>query len=251
MTVASMESVGRRRDVVFTTEMKKDGGWRITANELNQPNGPIPTAVRTIYTSKEKINFLQTAAEGSVIVAASGNKILLGNLRSVEYDTTDKIKYEFRIFESQDAIMSLDLRAAHKSKSGGHASKKVPIPVVDLVVGNVRGSIFIHNDLLGNLIRSQDGSVTHKINLAPRKFHWHRKAVHTVKWSLDGMSLLFNENTETNRPRQLYHLWWYRNCSHPLATGHWTPTILATYGCNHSKSCHFTIWLVLWNPVGR
>ena len=39
MTVASMESAGRRRDVVFTTEARKDGGWRITANELAPQTG--------------------------------------------------------------------------------------------------------------------------------------------------------------------------------------------------------------------
>ncbi|RAL67897.1 hypothetical protein DID88_008622 [Monilinia fructigena] len=61
MTVASIISAGRRRDVVFTTEVRKDGGWRITANELTQPDSPIQTVARTIYTSKTPINYLQTA----------------------------------------------------------------------------------------------------------------------------------------------------------------------------------------------
>lgn len=188
MTVASMESAGRRRDVVFTTEMKKDGGWRITANELTQPGSPIATVAKTIYTStaQEKINFMTTANEGSIIVAASGKQILLASLRSTDYDTTDKIKYEFRVIESADTIMTLDVRASSMTNKHNNAAKKVPIPVVDLVVGDVRGSIFVHNDILGNLVKAHDGGLTHKVNLTPRKFHWHRKEVHTVKFSRDG-----------------------------------------------------------------
>ncbi|EHL02252.1 putative NET1-associated nuclear protein 1 [Glarea lozoyensis 74030] len=82
---AAMESLGRRRDVVFTTEAKGDG-WRVTANELTAPDDPIKTAARTIYTSKDRIRYLKTGAAGSVVVAAAGNKIIVGGLRTTEYD---------------------------------------------------------------------------------------------------------------------------------------------------------------------
>lgn len=191
-----MESAGRRRDVVFTTELRKDNGWRITANELAPPNGPIATVARTIYTSTQRINFLKTANEGSVVVAASEKRILLGSLRSTEYDTIDKIRYEFRVFESTDLISSLDLRVSERKNHGdqksipksGKNTKKAPI--VDVVVGDVKGSIFVHNDLLANLILSQGGNVP-GIALMPRKLHWHRQAVHSVKWSPDGMHSIF------------------------------------------------------------
>lgn len=188
MAVASMESAGRRRDVVFTTEIRKDGGWRITANELAAPNGPVDTTARTIYTSNQRIHFLKTAREGSIIVAASEKRILLGGLRSKEYDTVDRIRYEFRTFESTDPICSLDVRVSDRSTTG--TTKKSPkldkTPVVDVIVGDVKGSIFVHDDLLSNLIKSQTANAP-GINLIPRKLHWHRKAVHSNKWSLDGM----------------------------------------------------------------
>ncbi|KAH9207316.1 WD repeat-containing protein-like protein [Leptodontidium sp. 2 PMI_412] len=189
MTVASMESAERRRDVVFTTEARKDGRFRITANELAPPNSSIQTVARTIYTSNQRINFLKTAREGSIVVAASGNKILVGRLRSTEYDTIDKMRYEFRIFESTDAIKSLDIRVTQRQ--GAEDMKKAnplkKIPVVDLVIGDVRGVIFVHNDLFPKLWIDSDGKMSGvSLTLAPRKLHWHRQAVHTVKWSLDG-----------------------------------------------------------------
>lgn len=193
MTVASMESAGRRRDVVFTTEPKKDGGWRITANELAPPKGPIETVARTIYTSNQRVNFLKTGHEGSTIVAASENRVLLGSLRSTEYGTIDKIKYEFRVFESTDVISSLDIKVTDRPKVAGQMDKK-RYPIVDVVIGDVKGAIFIHNDLLQNLARSQRKVAEDSgISLIPRRLHWHRQAVHTVKWSLDGMYISWDD----------------------------------------------------------
>ncbi|KAF7934365.1 hypothetical protein EAE99_002817 [Botrytis elliptica] len=185
MTVASMVSAGRRRDVVFTTEPKKDGGWRITANELTQPGSPIQTVARTIYTSTNPINYLKTANGGSVLLAASGKSILLGYVRNLDFDTTDKIKYVFRMFDSTAPIMSLDARVYPRTGTDDrNISKK--IPVVDVVVGDAKGFIFIHRDLLGNLIQSENKNYASMINLVPTRLHWHRRGVQTVKWSLDG-----------------------------------------------------------------
>jgi len=191
MTVASMESAGRRQDVVFTTEVKPSGGFRITANELVQS---AENKARTIYTSPERIQFLKTANEGSVIVGASGKRILLGRIRSTEYGTIDKIRYEFRVFESTDAIKSLDVRASDRIGSDKKSSLK-KVPVVDLVVGDVRGVVFVHNDLLAKLFQqTQDGKLPPGINLIPQKMHWHRQAVHTAKWSRDGKPLRVYNN---------------------------------------------------------
>jgi NET1-associated nuclear protein 1 (U3 small nucleolar RNA-associated protein 17) len=192
MTVASMESAGRRRDVVFTTEARKDGGWRITANELAPPNGPIQTVARTIHSSNQRILFLKTGKEGSVIVATSGKGILLGSLRSADFGTIDKIKYEFRLFESSDAISSLDIRVTDRPKSASLQDKgSKQYPVVDVAIGDVKGSIFVHNDLLQNIFRPQQNYTGESgIQLIPRKLHWHRQAVHSIKWSMDGTSSL-------------------------------------------------------------
>lgn len=190
MTVASMLSAGRRRDVVFTTESRKDKGWRITANELAPPNGPIQTVARTIYSSTEKVNFLKTAREGSVVAAASGKRVLLGILRSDEYNTIDKIKYEFRVFESTDPISSLDIRVSDRPVLKAQNTAPKRLPIVDVVVGDVKGAIFLHTDLwlnLGEFRKDKSKKVAPGISLMPQKLHWHRQAVLTVKWSLDGM----------------------------------------------------------------
>ncbi|POS82622.1 hypothetical protein EPUL_005723, partial [Erysiphe pulchra] len=188
MTVASIESNGRRRDVIFTTGNRKDEGYRTTANELADPSGPISTASRTIYTSKEPIQILRVSTDGSVIVGASAKRILIGRIRSTDFDTVDKIKYQFRTLETKDFITSLDLRLSQRSDLQQSPKKKASkASLVDVVVGNSRGVIFIHNDIAGKLFsQSQNEIISSNIGWMPSKFHWHRHAVHSVKWSLDG-----------------------------------------------------------------
>ncbi|KAI6250852.1 U3 small nucleolar RNA-associated protein [Erysiphe necator] len=188
MTVSSMESHGRRRDVIFTTEYRKDGGYRTTANELADPSGPITTASRTIYTSKELIQILRVSNDGSVIVGASGNRILIGRLRSTDFNTVDKIKYQFQFLENKDFITSLDLKISQRPDLQNSLKIKTHrIPIVDVVVGNNMGIIFVYNDIAAKLFsQSQNEIIPSKTGWILSKLHWHRHAVHTVKWSLDG-----------------------------------------------------------------
>jgi NET1-associated nuclear protein 1 (U3 small nucleolar RNA-associated protein 17) len=204
MAVASMNYGGTPQDVVYTTEKRREAGWRITAHELNPKTKA--AAARTIYSSPRPIQVLKAVCQGETIVAASENRILLGTLKSADFKTMDKMRYEFRVIESTDYIATMDVRIsprvsvggskqAKKDSTPGHKMKK---NVVDVVVGDVRGVVFVHNDLLAKLFDAQKASVagTEHINLAPRKLHWHRSAVHSVKWSLDGINLF---NPATNR----------------------------------------------------
>ena len=193
MTASSMTSAGRTRDIVFTTEERRDGGWRVTAHELTPPGSDIPTVARTIYTSTQPIHILKVVKNGSLIVAASESRVLVANLRTADFDSVDKIRYEFRVFESTDYISSIDVRVTaankgQKSKSKESKSKAETFGVVDVVVGDVKGSIFVHSDLLRKMIQSQNAVASGKpaADMLPRKMHWHRKAVQSVKWSLDG-----------------------------------------------------------------
>lgn len=190
MTVASMESSGRRRDVVFLTDIRNgDGAFRVTANELHSPESGIPNDARTIYTSTEPISLMRTAREGSVLVGSSGKRMIVGRLKSTEYNTMKHIRYEFRMVESTEVIKSLDLRVSNRSAIEAEGLKKSlkKTPVVDVVVGDVRGVLYLHNDIQLKLFsQSPDSSLSSGLSLTPRKLHWHRQAVHTVKWSLDG-----------------------------------------------------------------
>ncbi|KAG9242784.1 quinon protein alcohol dehydrogenase-like superfamily [Calycina marina] len=202
MTVASMVSGGRRRDVVFATELRSDKAWRITANELSLPGSKLPSASITIFTSTQMVNYLKSANEGEVLVATAEKSIMLGFLATDKYETLDKIRYEFRVFDSSAFISAIDVRCSipHKEdeedevvakrKGKKQKQKQKPKPIVDVVVGDAKGSIFVHNDLLRNLLNKERLKQESNISLLPQKLHWHRQGVQTVKWSLDGAYII-------------------------------------------------------------
>lgn len=193
MTAASMRSADRARDIVFTTEERQEGGWRIQAHELTAPNAVVPTTAKTIYTSTQEIQLMKTSDDGAVVLASSGSRILVGHLRKLDVDTVSKLAYTFRVFESSDPIFSIDLRVSQRAiASERKQSKALRVPVVDVAVGDVRGAIFIHDDLLSNLMLAESGPIEGQpvVNLMPRKLHWHRKTVQSVKWSRDSNYLI-------------------------------------------------------------
>lgn len=189
MTVASMESLGRKRDTVFTTEPHKEGGYRITAHELTSPGDAIAPASRKIFTIKQPIHVMKALANGEIIVAAAENKVLIGAIRRPDFGTIDNIKYTFQLFEVTDPIACLDARVGGGSQTTSSTKEETAKKsgsnsnVIDVVIGDVKGAIFVYLDILVNLKRAiKLGGQP----VSPRKHHWHRKAVQSVKWSLDG-----------------------------------------------------------------
>ncbi|KAI9872810.1 MAG: hypothetical protein M1830_001174, partial [Pleopsidium flavum] len=58
---------------------------------------------------------------------------------------------------------------------------------IDIVAGGVKGGIYIYRDLLERLIQKERLAQTGRaLDLSASLHHWHREAVSTVKWSLDG-----------------------------------------------------------------
>ena len=72
--------------------------------------------------------------------------------------------------------------------TSGKKSRQEAAPVLDIIVGGARGSIYLYHDALA---RSQAlaKSGSDKEPIQAQNFHWHRRAVHALKWSRDGTKL--------------------------------------------------------------
>jgi len=66
-----------------------------------------------------------------------------------------------------------------------------------VVVGCARGAIFYYNDLLPQIRLLQTSRKARNLSLQPRKLHWHRRAVHAVKWSRDGNYIISGGSEST------------------------------------------------------
>ncbi|KAK4202487.1 putative U3 small nucleolar RNA-associated protein 17 [Triangularia verruculosa] len=125
-----------------------------------------------LHSFDESPQMLRFAAAGRLIVAAAKSTLHIGKLRTNKITSLDTLQFDFHSFDLPDIISCLDVRPTWKDKKLGKA---------DVVVGCARGAIYLYNDILSGL---SDRS------LQPRKLHWHRRAVHSVKWSKDGNYLI-------------------------------------------------------------
>ncbi|KAI5863007.1 sporulation protein [Durotheca rogersii] len=174
------------RDVVLFSA-KRDKSWQLVAQDVRES---VLGDCKVLVTNKDPIQNLQAVQNGYALAGSVGNNVVLGTLKTREADSIRELEYEFFTFDCNDAIACLDVRVADRihldRKSLAETSDE---PVVDIAVGCARGAIFFYNDLLPQL-RLLRASKVHISALQPRKYHWHRRAVHSVKWSRDGHYIL-------------------------------------------------------------
>ncbi len=174
------------QEILFTSETAGSG----TEIGAYKTTGPSQLERLTLHSSEMSIRILRSAGEGRFLVGASGETIVIGELKSPESRSFREMRYQFYSFDVNDEISSLDLQSplprATRKKSQ-HSNNDPTLRVLDLVVGCVRGAIFVYGDVLGRL-RGPDGTGSRRGLLQARKHHWHRRAVRSVKWSQDSTS---------------------------------------------------------------
>ena len=127
------------------------------------------------------LQLLETSEDGLHIIGAVNDRLFVGVTSAAHFESFEDVQYEFFSFDTPDTIASLDVRTKDPSskKAKNRTSK-----VVDVLVGGARGGIYMYRDLVARLEGA--GKSKAEESLQAQKYHWHRKAVHSVKWSRDG-----------------------------------------------------------------
>lgn len=140
---------------------------------------------RNIFSMKKAgfgLQLLETSDDGLHVVGALNDRLFVGAANVAQFEEFDKVQYELYSFDTSDTVASIDIRtklpSAKKAKQG--AGK-----IVDVLVGGARGAIYAYRDVVARLQAA--GKTKGEDSLEAQKYHWHRKAVHSVKWSRDGM----------------------------------------------------------------
>ncbi|KAK3488863.1 uncharacterized protein B0T23DRAFT_186847 [Neurospora hispaniola] len=181
MTVESVDIRDKQEDVLFILQKLTKSSAQIVAYDLKALR---KKTGKLIHTYDENPQLLRSAAGGRLIVAAAKETLHIGTLKSKgkTVKAVDDLEYAFHSFGVPDLVTCLDIRPTlQTTKKGG-----IEIQFVDLVIGCARGAIYVYGDLLSKL----PGSATKGGPIQPRKLHWHRRAVHSVKWSEDGNYLI-------------------------------------------------------------
>lgn len=178
-TIAVDVSGGESVDQIasYSIGVQKDGKRQISISTLGEKKLPDIVALHT----NEQINSIQVAYEGRVIVASDGTRLFLGTTLGVDLETPDSTQYTWREATLPVTATCLQLRENPEGRKSAKGSEPI-----DLVIGEGNGSILIYQDISNTLFgRSADKKSP------PRKLHWHRGAVSTVRWSKDGMFCSF------------------------------------------------------------
>lgn len=183
MAVETITVAGVPQEVLFTSERVGDGSEVLAylPTNLAEPD------VRSVYTHTSQIQRFQAASGGRTLVATSGKTIIIGERKRAGVGAFEDIKYRFVCFDISDEISALDVRSSPRKplKTQDPGQESSSLPLIDLAIGCVHGSILIYGDILGG-VRGIEAKGSQIPPIQPRKNHWHRKAVHCVKWSRDG-----------------------------------------------------------------
>ncbi|KAJ5109791.1 hypothetical protein N7532_002436 [Penicillium argentinense] len=160
----------------YSIGAQKDGKRQVIISALGDKKSTEIVALDTA----EQVNSIQTACKGRVIVVSDGTRVFLGTTRSIDLENPESTQYMWREATFPVTATSLHLRENPDESKSGKGSE-----AVDLVIGEGSGSILIYHDLVNTLF-----SRNAEKKSPPRKLHWHRSAVSTVRWSKDGNYLI-------------------------------------------------------------
>ena len=182
MAVDAIEVAGKVDDVLFTLNRLTKSSAQIIA--YNSKMLATKTG-KLLHTYDESPQSLRPVAGGRAIVAAAKEVLHVGILKTKKLTSWEELAYRFVSFDVPDIISTLDIRPTIRMTKKG----AVELQDIDVAVGGARGAIYVYSNLLAHLPTEASGPS--KVGLIqPRKHHWHRRAVHSVKWSGDGKCII-------------------------------------------------------------
>jgi NET1-associated nuclear protein 1 (U3 small nucleolar RNA-associated protein 17) len=176
------------KEVLLVAESDSSNLMEVVAYQPVNGSQPKSNSLLTLKKSGSGLQLLETSEDGQVIAGAHQDSLFLGTL-SVGAESLDQLQYEIFSFDCPDIITCIDLRLY--ARTGNRRSQVAADKVVDIIVGGARGSIYVYHDALTR-VKAAGKSQLVKDGIQVQKYHWHRKAVHAVKWSRDGVYSSFH-----------------------------------------------------------
>lgn len=250
-TVRNMAVVvqpGGDDDLVYCYEVS-DGKHIVNVHALRTKEQTSKTELKRVIKSSSAIHSFQVMLQGKYVVIATIDSITVGKRLKTSKTAVQDFEYVWREFQFSKHITTFNTyfrpqQVTEKSKKSGQDQRDV----LDLAVGDEIGVIFLFEDILASFAaleknqKSNPNKTDNADSLRPKRLHWHREAVGSVKWSLDGMCDVQYKSQSAKNVRQLCHLWRRRNCLDHLAISDWEATALATSHSCYRKRCSVAHW---------
>lgn len=182
MFVDSVKIGSDLRDILYVST-RKDQTWHINAFDVRDLK---LLGSKTLFSHTSAIENLRVGHFGHTFAAYAERSIILGTRKTDTPSAFEDLNYDVITLDANDDITCLDVQITGRVHLNRRSQREASdVPVIDIVIGCARGPVFVYNDLLPE-IRLLNSSKSRSYALQPRKYHWHRKSVHAVKWSRDG-----------------------------------------------------------------
>ncbi|KAF2841116.1 WD40 repeat-like protein [Patellaria atrata CBS 101060] len=203
-------------DIIHTLERNgKSKNGTLIKSYIPIKGESIPNRV-TLFKTSSNIHYFQVLLGGKIIFATSDDHFVVGTIEKESESATSKDSYRWRVVNATDPITCFDVRISTQLATSTHKKKKLKrsIPIVDLITGGAKGEILVYNNIINSLTGIEQSGQQGNSNVMPRRLHWHREAVGTVRWSLDGNyvisggmeTVLVLWQLDTNQKQMLPHL---------------------------------------------
>jgi NET1-associated nuclear protein 1 (U3 small nucleolar RNA-associated protein 17) len=154
------------------------------------------TELKPILKTSLNILDIQVLLEGKFVVVACGDSLMVGKRQKQSKTAVQDFEYVWRELKFAQRLTTFNAYVRDPAEVTGKAVKSAQDyrDIIDIAIGDASGVILLFEDILASFaaIESvQKGGKTKADSaetLRPKKLHWHRDAVGSVKWSLDGKS---------------------------------------------------------------
>lgn len=192
--VVARSTVGATEELLLILETDDNGYANLNVYPSSRKDGSQHENIFSMKAPEMGHICLSANAEGQVVCGALGDRLFIAS-----WEKLDKEHCETFSFKVPDMIASLDVKTDERTSN--HMKQKHSYPgsnlVVDVAVGGARGAIYCYRDLLAALHSPEKAKAAKRDLLQAQKYHWHRRAVHAVKWSRDGNYFISGGSEDT------------------------------------------------------
>lgn len=218
------------------------------------------TELKPILKTSANILDIQVLLQGKFVVVACGDSLMVGKRQKQSKTAVQDFEYVWRELKFAQRITTFDAYVRDPAEVTGKPAKSAQDQrdIIDIAIGELSGAILLFEDVLASFAAIETVQKAGKTkadnaeSLRPKKLHWHRDAVGSVKWSLDGKKSTHScRFALANIHRQLCHLWRRRDRHHNLAARHWETTAPAASDSSDREHSRFALWFFIRHHAGK
>ncbi|CAG5146352.1 uncharacterized protein ALTATR162_LOCUS1864 [Alternaria atra] len=206
-------------DLIYCHEAD-EGHHTISVRALRTKRQDTRTELKQVkqVLSAGAVTGIQVLLQGKYVVAATSDSLVVGKRVKANKTALEDFEYVWREFKFSKHITTFSVY--HREQQETSNGKKTPQDqrdVLDIAVGEETGVILLFEDILASFAaieKSKKEGMDNAESFRPKRLHWHRDAVGSVKWSLDGNYLISGGDETvltiwqlaTGQPQHLPHL---------------------------------------------